>query len=364
MINNTYVHPAGCAMFEKLKSCLVRYVFCHPTTCRRNPRFLSPQVSFSHINSLDMTPRQRCLSEKTLDITPQQVDAWIDRYRFTQAHQAATFRTFLANRPTCQWLGDWTSQTCLRAREITGHARANDALFQVVLYNIPNRDNGGFSAGGAGSRAEYIRWVKDVAEGLGGDEGFVILEPDALAHAADFNPTQQEARVQLLREAVEIIRRRCRRTRIYLDIGHPGWLSINVAAGLALRTGAHLCAGLSVNVSNMYDTETCFRYGAAIVDRLGDDLGIVIDTSRNGAGPPPPHVQGVDRWANVPSARLGVEPTLKVSPPNSFDRRLHALLWIKVPGESDGKTNGAPEAGAFWAEGAMRLAGAYDLQCD
>ena len=32
-----------------------------------------------------------------------------------------------------------------------------------------------------------------------------------------------------------------------------------------------------------------------------------------------------------------------------------AFLWIKLPGESDGKAQGAPKAGKFYAEYAKRL---------
>jgi endoglucanase len=35
---------------------------------------------------------------------------------------------------------------------------------------------------------------------------------------------------------------------------------------------------------------------------------------------------------------------------------VHAFLWIKKPGESDGECNGGPKAGQWWTEMAIGLA--------
>ena len=110
-----------------------------------------------------MRPRART---EALDVTPQQVDVWADANKFKRPRVAAALQDRLAHRAACQWLGDWTTQPRLRAREIAQHAAANDALFQVVVYNVPNRDAGGFSAGGERSRPAYLAWLREVAAGL------------------------------------------------------------------------------------------------------------------------------------------------------------------------------------------------------
>ena len=70
----------------------------------------------------------------------------------------------------------------------------------------------------------------------------------------------------------------------------------------------------------------------------------VIDTSRNGLGP-----HGND-WCNPPGRSLGEPPTC-----DTGHEKCDAFVWVKVPGESDGKTNGGPRAGRFWGEMAEEL---------
>jgi endoglucanase len=75
----------------------------------------------------------------------------------------------------------------------------------------------------------------------------------------------------------------------------------------------------------------------------------VIDTSRNGAGPPPED-GSPDHWCNPPGMRLGEAPTTSPDLP-----RVDALLWIKQPGDSDGTCRGAPPAGQWWPQAALEL---------
>ena len=65
----------------------------------------------------------------------------------------------------------------------------------------------------------------------------------------------------------------------------------------------------------------------------------VVDTSRNGNGP-----HG-NEWCNPPGRALGTPPTC-----DTGLEKCDAYLWIKIPGESDGKANGGPRAGRMWGE--------------
>lgn len=293
------------------------------------------------------------LAGKELDMTEHQVDRWIQSNK--EDWRAKIFRDHLGNKPVFQWVGDWIPNIKRYVSGIVSHAKANDAIFQIVLYNIPNRDAGGFSAGGASSREKYMQWIRAVASAIGYAEGILCIEPDALAHGAEFIPWKREQRMQLLREVITYLRRACKHAYIYLDVGHPNWLSHGRATELFLTAGGRFAHGISLNVSNSQTTEDCFKYGLKIVETVSESHGMIIDTSRNGAGPPPSTLQGTEAWANVPTNRLGTVPTLRVRMPNSFSYRLHGLLWIKVPGESDGDYRGAPRAGEFWPEGAMIL---------
>ena len=92
--------------------------------------------------------------------------------------------------------------------------------------------------------------------------------------------------------------------------------------------------GFSINTSNYYATTTCYKYGKSISKRL-DGKHFVIDTSRNGTGATKEHFNPYGR-------SIGEYPTT-----NTCDEIVDAYLWIKVPGESDGKVNGGPKAGRF-----------------
>lgn len=302
-----------------------------------------------------MTPREfRRISEKPLDVIELQVDRWIRDNKNSQPQLAAAFEKRLTRKPVCQWLGGWNKDPRRRAEELARHAETNGALYQVVLYNIVNRDCGGLSVGGAASGETYLRWVQEVSLGLGFTEGIIIVEPDALAFADQFDVLKKEERVSLLREAVKLLKLNCKNAHIYLDVGHPGWVNPEAAKELFVKAGGTFTRGVSVNISNSYRTQDCLEYGSKIVNKVSSHHGVVIDISRNGAGPPPAWITGTDRWANAPSNRLGSCPAL-YPPGMSAGYRLHAVLWVKVPGESDGEYNGAPPPGQFWSEGAMKL---------
>jgi hypothetical protein len=71
---------------------------------------------------------------------------------------------------------------------------------------------------------------------------------------------------------------------------------------------------------------------------LSDLVGhrpFVVDVSRNGIGPPPDGPAGTAQWCNPDQQALGVPPTTGTGQPG-----VDPLLWIKRPGESDGKCGG------------------------
>lgn len=283
------------------------------------------------------------------------IDYWIRENAHSNPELSDLFRRTLASQPIANWIGNWTPNPRGHVRMLSQHAKRNNEIFQIVLYNIPNRDLGGFSAGGCQTREVYLSWIREVARGVGSADGILIIEPDALAHAAELDEVRREERFELLRRAAKIIRQNCRRARIYIDVGHPQWLSSGVVVEYVSKSGIEFANGISLNISNSHTTEDCYNYGMQIVSSFSENYGIIIDTSRNGAGPPPSHITGVDFWANVRSNRLGQKPSLEIGSSGIFSDQLHGVLWIKVPGTSDGAYNGAPNAGEFWPEGAYRL---------
>jgi endoglucanase len=221
-----------------------------------------------------------------------------------------------------------------------------------VAYNIPGRDCGSFSAGGAGSADAYRTWVRTVVNGLKGRPAVVIVEPDAVAHVVEGCGGRENERYGLLSDAVTTLKS-APGTLVYLDAGHPAWVGdVPKLADALRRAGVGRADGFSLNVSNFIRTADNIAYGARLSDALGGRR-FVVDTSRNGAGPATgTDVNGGPSWCNPPGRVLGTAPTTDTGHP-----RADALLWIKRPGESDGACRpGEPAAGQWWPEYALDLA--------
>lgn len=300
--------------------------------------------------------RRHKLCAKQLDVTQTTIDRWI-RNHLTHGDRVRVraFQKHLAGRAVCRWFGDWNRDISVDVKATVDHAEANNALFQIVIYNIPYRDAGGYSAGGALSRKTYMEWIQKLAKAVGTADGIIIVEPDALAHAMEFNENLREERVSMLREVNETLRRHCKNAFIYLDVGHPKWLPADTVVELFLRAGGRFIDGIALNVSNYYSTDDCYEYGMRITSAVSDFHGIMIDTSRNGGEAP--GAGDYDNVFNFVKARIGMEPQLRIQGEEGakYSNRLHGLLWVKVPGESDGATAGAPNAGVFYEDGAWNL---------
>ncbi len=217
-------------------------------------------------------------------------------------------------------------------------------------------------------------------------------------------------------------------TSVYLDGVHSGWLNVGDITDRLVKAGVQRADGFFLNVSNYQFTSNLTYFGTWIsscitavtelgtspdecanqywnggpsnnwtgvalssagewssdaadpalntggIDEryatlLGDTeptTGFVIDTSRNGQGPwqaPAGVYSDAEDWCNPPGRGLGEQPTTDTGTP-----LVDAHLWIKVPGESDGKCyrgTGGPEdpergmedpaAGAWFPEQAREL---------
>jgi endoglucanase len=211
-----------------------------------------------------------------------------------------------------------------------------------VVYDIPLRDCGGYSGGGAPSPASYRTWVKNFTAGVGTGAAAVVLEPDALAAMDCLTADQQSTRLALLRFAVRTLTSQAK-TAVYLDAGHSGWQPATVMASRLRRADVADARGFSLNVSNFDATGVERSYGHEVSAAVGGKP-FVVDTSRNGRG-------SSGEWCNPPERALGDRPTAR-----TMDPAVDAFLWIKRPGESDGTCNGGPPAGQWWTGYAVGLA--------
>jgi endoglucanase len=271
--------------------------------------------------------------------------------RWRQAGQDADAKLIarIAAQPTAVWFTGGKG-TSARVAALVGAAQRAHAVAQIVLYNIPDRDCGGYSAGGASNAAAYSAWVSAVVRGLGHQTVIVILEPDAIDQAASgcLGAAGAGERYAMLSNASALLRRDSG-AHVYLDAGDAGWLAPSQIVGALYQAGIADDAGFALNVANFYKTAESIRYGRR-VSALLKGKHFVIDTSRNGNGPPPAQ-QGVNEWCNPPGRALGHIPTTDTGEP-----LVDAFLWIKYPGQSDGSCRpGEPPAGVWWPSYALGL---------
>jgi endoglucanase len=206
---------------------------------------------------------------------------------------------------------------------------------------------------------------------------------------AELDPaTAAEERFEQLNYAVDVLTS-LPNVAVYLDGTHSGWLGAGDAAHRLVQAGVERADGFFLNVSNYELSERLMKYGTwiskcihygtnsaeggwrighfdwcasqyfpaspsdfstwALTDQWYTDnvdnapnapttaslAHFVVDTSRNGRGPwtpPADKYSDPEVWCNPPGRGLGDRPTTSTG-----NALLDAKLWIKVPGESDGR---------------------------
>lgn len=261
--------------------------------------------------------------------------------------RAASIQSAIASKPGARWFGNWSGNISTAVSSFVAAADAADKLPVLVAYNIPGRDCGGHSSGGAGSPDAYRTWISAFATAIGTRPAIVVIEPDAVAQL-DCLPsdTDRQTRLALLRYATEQFRDRAPNTWAYLDGGNARWIAADTMAQRLESAGVRNVRGFALNVSNFYTTSESASYGTAVSNALSSRYGytrpFVVDTSRNGNG-------SNGEWCNPGGRRLGT--------PSQIGGGAELLLWVKVPGDSDGQCGIAPNvpAGQFSPDLAIRL---------
>jgi endoglucanase len=241
-----------------------------------------------------------------------------------QAQHAAEWLEPITSTPQARWVNGPQDVDDLSA--LAADAQRRRQLLVLVTYYIPNRGCTEHRDGAPTADA-YQRWIDAVIARLGGTRSVVVMEPDAIpAECYD------AARAATLARAAKALTDAGH--YVYLDAGHPRWRSTGEAAERLIASGVSQVEGFAVNVANRQTTAEAERWGLELSDLVGD-REFVIDTSRNGLGPPPDDPGRDDEWCNPGHQALGQPPT---SAPAR--RGVAALLWIKRPGESDGECGG------------------------
>ncbi|HEU0013547.1 MAG TPA: glycoside hydrolase family 6 protein [Longimicrobium sp.] len=249
----------------------------------------------------------------------------------------------IARQPVATWFGGWNRDIRGEVDRLVSAAAAQGAAPVMVAYNIPQRDCGQYSAGGARTAGDYRRWIRAFAAGIRNRRAVVVLEPDATMVMDCLNAQRREERFAMLRDAVDVLK--AAGATVYVDGGSAGWGRPDEMAGRLRSAGVERADGFALNVSNFIGTPQNVAYGERVSRALGGKH-FVIDTSRNGAG-----TANGREWCNAQGQALGNAPTSRTG-----HRLVDAYLWVKTPGESDGTCNGGPTAGAWWADYALGLA--------
>nr|ALR99813.1 cellulase [Thermoactinospora rubra] len=281
--------------------------------------------------------------------SPYYVDPDTQAARWVAANpgdrRAATIKSRIASVPQARWYTQH-NPSAIRGQidSFVGAAAAAGKIPILVLYNIPNRDCGGASGGGAPSHAAYRQWIDEAAAGLKGRPATIVLEPDVLALMSNCMSTAQQAEVKAsMAYAGKALKAASSKAKVYFDAAHSNWHPPAEMAARLKAAGISSVDGISTNVSNYRFTADEVAYAKKVIAATGvPGLKAVIDTSRNGKGP-----LGSE-WCDPPGRAIGTPSTDQTGDP-----AVDAFLWIKLPGEADGCIAGA---GQFVPQRAYELA--------
>ncbi len=270
----------------------------------------------------------------------KQADAWR-----AQRPEDAALMDKIATQPQAEWLGEWSGAVKLFVQSKMKQYAEGGAIGLFIVYNIPDRDCGQHSKGGAKNGAAYLEWIDKIAAGVDDGKAVMVLEPDALSLLEKCTVKAKHAeRYKLLTDAIRIFKAHPG-IHVYLDAGNARWLPPEQIAAHLTAAGLDYADGFSLNVSNYVATDETLAFGKK-VSALAGGAHFVIDTARNGNGAAP-----ANEWCNPDGRALGIPPTTDTDEP-----LCDAFLWLKRPGESDGACNGGPRAGEWWAAQALGMA--------
>jgi len=153
----------------------------------------------------------------------------------------------------------------------------------LVAYDLPFRDCGQYSAGGALNTADYLAWINGFAKGVGNGKAIVILEPDGLGiipYNINLDATEDWCQPDLTGTGLTPATANSERyvqlngavTRfeqqpnvsVYLDGTHNGWLNVGEASYRLVKAGVQSAQGFFLNVSNYQYTANGVQYGTWI----------------------------------------------------------------------------------------------------
>lgn len=286
---------------------------------------------------------------RSLYLDPEnQATAWLAEG--SPSPEDAALMNKIATRAQAKWFTGVEPDVRAAVNDYVTAATTGRTLPVLVAYNIYDRDCDGESDGGLPSAGAYLAWVADFAAGIGNRAAVVILEPDGLTLVDRCRVTTESERFDLLRKAVRELERRPG-VAVYVDAGHARWHSAEETARRLNAAGVGTAEGFALNTANFGWTGDEVDYARRVSALVGRKHAVV-DTSRNGNGTAGLDLADPTYWCNPPGRALGPVPTAATA-----DFVVDAYLWVKRPGESDGRCNGWDVGpGDFIPEYALGLA--------
>jgi endoglucanase len=205
---------------------------------------------------------------------------------------AALLTAMVANGHAVWFTGGTPTEVQKQVKKTMRLAHAQHAVPVLVAYNLPFRDCGQYSAGGAVNTADYEAWIDAFAAGIGTGKALVILEPDGLGIIPYNNhvigkdlvgndvigmewcqpdltgtgltpETANAARYEQLNYAVTRLGQQAN-VSVYLDGTHSAWLGVGDIAQRLVKAGVQRAEGFFLNVSNYQFTANSIQYGTWI----------------------------------------------------------------------------------------------------
>ncbi|HZQ81002.1 MAG TPA: glycoside hydrolase family 6 protein [Gaiellaceae bacterium] len=210
----------------------------------------------------------RTLAATTRFSTPLPDQGAVQQIASLAAHRDvkdAALLTKMETIPRAVWLtGGTAAATSKQIKETLVEAALERAVPVFVVYDIPGRDCGGYSAGGAQTTADYEAYIDAVSAAIGKTQAVVLLEPDALANLPSdcgYNlPADQVAqltadRYTQINYAVDTFESTANpNVSVYLDAGHSAWHGVGDMAPRLVQGGVLKAQGFFSNVSNYQPT--------------------------------------------------------------------------------------------------------------
>jgi endoglucanase len=253
------------------------------TTDRRAPRRFAAGAALLLISVAGAHGQSKTLPANTRFFTPappmgavQQAENLLKEGQLKNALLIA----LMERVPQAAWLtGGTPSEVSATVTATLREANAQRALPVLVLYNIPGRDCGSYSAGGAEDTADYETWINAIAAAIGRQKVLIVLEPDSLADLPSdcgYDPTQVNVpqatadRYTQINYALTMLESGSQ-TLVYLDAGNSHWQAVPTMAARLVQAGIQQAQGFFTNVSNFnlnnyestYDTwvSECIAFG-------------------------------------------------------------------------------------------------------